>query len=280
MTKRLIKGILPMKVWSRLRVFRVQYTLAHYRRRRIRHNYGGDELELELIDPMGAGWYDHDWPVLPEIAFLKQHGLTRGARVFEIGAHQCIVALMLSKAVGPEGTVIAVEANRENCEAGRRNAALNHARNCTVVHAAGAARSGSLYFNQGLNGQVDDGGGEWGRIEVRSVAIDDLAVEYGWPNVLFIDVEGFECTVLEGAQRTLATRPDCFVEAHVGMGLEKFGGSMERILGLFPSGYQFFVAPPDGEFNPLSESHPEILKSRFFLIAIDPERRRQTEGLG
>jgi hypothetical protein len=64
------------------------------------------------------------------------------------------------------------------------------------------------------------------------------------------------------------------------MGLEKFGGSMERILGLFPSGYQFFVAPPDGEFNPLSESHPEILKSRFFLIAIDPERRRQTEGLG
>jgi FkbM family methyltransferase len=279
-TKRLIKGILPRTVWARLRVFRVQYTLAHYKRRRVRHNYGGDELELELIDPMGAGWYDHDWPVLPEIAFLKQHRLKRGAKVFDIGAHQCLVALMLSKAVGPEGTVVAVEANRENCDAGRRNAALNNAGNCKVLHAAGAARSGSLYFNQGLNGQVDDGGGEWGRIEVRSVAIDDLATEYGWPDVLFIDVEGFECTVLEGARKTLAMRPDCVVEAHVGMGLEKFGGSVERILGFFPSGYQFFVAPQEGKFIPLSESRPELLKSRFFLIAIDPERTRRPDCLG
>ena len=60
---------------------------------------------------MGAGWYDHDWPELPEIALLKQHGLRPGARVFDIGAHQGVVALMLSKTVGPEGFVLAVEAS-------------------------------------------------------------------------------------------------------------------------------------------------------------------------
>ena len=274
MTKRLIKGILPRTVWARLRVFRIQYTLAHYKRRRVRHNYGGEELELELIDPMGAGWYDHDWPVLPEIAFLKQHRLKRGARVFDIGAHQCLVALMLSKAVGPEGTVVAVEANRENCDAGRRNAALNNAPNCKVLHAAGAARSGSLYINQGLNGQVDDGSGDWGKTEVRAVTVDDLTAEYGQPDVLFVDVEGFECMVLEGALKTLAARPDCFIEVHVGVGLEKFGGSVQRILDFFPSGYHFFAAPPETDFLPLEEIRPQLFENRFFLIGVDPGRQR------
>jgi hypothetical protein len=72
----------PKPVWNRLRVLRLQYVRAQYRSRRVRHCYGGHELEVEPVDPMGAGWYDHDWPELHEIALLKQHGLRTGARVF------------------------------------------------------------------------------------------------------------------------------------------------------------------------------------------------------
>jgi hypothetical protein len=80
--------------------------------------------------------------------------------------------------------------------------------------------------------------------------------------------------VLEGALKTLAARPDCFIEVHVGLGLEKFGGSVRRILDFFPSGYRFFAAPPETSFLPLEEIHPQVFENRFFLIGVDPERQR------
>jgi hypothetical protein len=105
------------------------------------------------------------------------------------------------------------------------------------LHGAGAAKSGTLVFSR--FGSVDDGTGEWGQIEVNAYSIDDLAEQLGTPDVLFIDVEGFECEVLRGGQRTLATKPDCFVEVDVNAGLEKFGGSVEPIFSLFPEGMNF-----------------------------------------
>jgi FkbM family methyltransferase len=269
--KEVIKSVVPKPLWNRLRMLRMRYTRASFRRRRVRHHYGGYELEIELIDPMGAGWYDHDHPELPEIALLKQHGLRRGARVFDIGAHQCVVALVLAKTVGPTGFVLAVEASPENCEAGEQNRKLNGLDNCRVLHAAGAAQSGTLIFNRGTNGQVDDGSGEWGQIQVEAYSVDDLADRFGAPDVLFIDVEGFECEVLRGAQKTLARRPDCFVEVHVNAGLEKFGGSVSEVLSLFPAGYEFFAAVPDRSFAPF-EKDSAMLLDRFFLVAVSTQR--------
>lgn len=264
-------------------MLRASYTLSHYKRRRVRHNYGGYTFEVELIDPMGAGWYDHDWPELNEIALLRQHGLRPGARVFDIGAHQGVVAMMLANIVGPEGFVVAVEANPDNYQAAEQNRQLNGIENCQVVHGAGAAESGKLIFNRGANGQVDDGSGEWGKVEVQAYSVDDLAARFGTPDVLFIDVEGFECELLRGAQKTLATRPDCFVEVHVNAGLEKFGGSVEQVLGLFPTGFTFLAASPDQGFVPLDRTSGMLL-DRFFLVAIagkaagQPSRQVSTVG--
>lgn len=265
--KKFVKAIVPKPLWSRLRVLRVRYMRARFRRRRVRHNYGGFDLEVELVDPMGAGWYDHDYAELHEVALLKRHGLRPGARIFDIGAHQCVVAMMLAKTVGPQGFVLAVEASPENCQAGEQNRKLNGIENCRILHAAGAARSGRLTFNRGTNGQVDDGSGDWGQIEVDAYSVDDLANQFGAPDVLFIDVEGFECELLRGAQKTLAARPDCFVEVHVNAGLEKYGGSVSKVLSLFPDGYQFFAALPDRPFAPLKEDSA-VLLDRFFLVAI------------
>jgi FkbM family methyltransferase len=174
---------------------------------------------------------------------------------------------MLSKIVGPEGNVVAVEASPVNYAAGERNRKLNGVENCRILHAAGAAKSGTLMFNRGTNGQVDDGSGAWGKMEVRAVSIDDLTASYGTPDVLFIDVEGFECHLLEGAQKTLESRPDCFVEVHVGAGLETYGGSVEKVLSLFPAGYKFFAAQPEGTFVPM-QKESSVLQQRFFLVAV------------
>ena len=269
--RQIIKAIIPKPLWNKLRMLRLRYTLDHYRRRVVRHSYGGYELELELVDPMGAGWYDHDWPELAEVALLRGYGLQPGARVFDIGAHQCVVALMLAKTVGPQGSVLAVEASAENCQAGEQNRKLNSIENLQILHAAGAARSGTVIFNRGTNGQVDDGSGDWGQVEVNAYSVDDLAEKYGAPDVLFIDVEGFECELLQGAQKTLSRRPDCFIEVHVGAGLEKFGGSVERLLELLPPGYTFFAAPPETSFAPFS-AKDAVAQQRFFLIAVASDR--------
>src|SRR5437868_6156695 len=114
MIKPLVKKVVPPWLWTRLRLLRLRRRLAGYRPRRVRHTYGGTPLEIELADPLGAAWYDRDWPALPEIELLSRHRLRPGARVFDLGAHQGVVALMLAQAVGPDGQVVAVEASPHN----------------------------------------------------------------------------------------------------------------------------------------------------------------------
>ncbi|HEY5491738.1 MAG TPA: FkbM family methyltransferase [Gemmatimonadaceae bacterium] len=59
-----------------------------------------------------------------------------GARVFDLGAHQGVVALMLAGIVGPEGQVIAVEAVPHNARIATQNATANACRQLVVLHAA------------------------------------------------------------------------------------------------------------------------------------------------
>jgi FkbM family methyltransferase len=218
---------------------------------------------------MAEGWYDGNWEELPEIAVLRRGRLTTGARVFDLGAHQCVVALMLAKIVGPYGRVVALEANSHNAAIARRNRHLNNTPQLEVVEAAVAEKSGALYFNRALNGCVDDGTGDWGRQEVKAISVDDLTALYRVPDLLFVDVEGFEVKVLQGAKETLRHRPDCFIEVHTGCGLERYGDSVSSIFSFFPHGqFRVLVATEDeGEFRFL-ENVSDAPTKRFFLIAL------------
>lgn len=269
MIKSLVKSVVPPRLWTKLRLLRIRSSVARFRPRVVRHVYGGFPLEIELADPLGQGWYDVDWPEQAEIALLAKHRLRGGATVFDLGAHQGVVALMLARIVGAGGRVVAVEANLHNAGVALRNRDRNTAPQLQVIHAAVAESPGTLLFNAGLNGQVDPGDGAWGQVEVQAITIDDLAREHGPPDVLFLDVEGFECQALRGARETLARRPDCYVEVHVGLGLETFGGSVAEVLSSFPEGeYERWIAS-DAEpgFVPFRDNSP-LLTARFFLVAL------------
>jgi FkbM family methyltransferase len=270
MIKQLARSVLPRGVWHRLRVWRIRRSVESFPVRRVRHTYGGFPLEIHLADPLAQGWYDNDWPELPEVALLRRHAMKTGARVLDLGAHQGVVALMMARVVGPTGQVVAVEANPHNARVAGLNAGLNAADNLRVVQAAVAARPGTLRFNLGLNGQADDGTGEWGVVEVPARTIDDLAREFGPPDVVFLDVEGFECEALRGAGETLARRPDVFIEVHQGAGLERFGGSLDEILTHFPAvDYDLHYAIPEvnqGRFAPFGLDTPRP-SGRFNLVA-------------
>ena len=253
-------------------------TIRTYRPRRVRHTYGGFSLDIDLADPLAEGWYDHDWPELAEVVLLCQAGLGPGARVFDLGAHQGVVALMLARIVEPNGLVVAVEASSHNYEAALRNRALNHAHALEVRHAAVAEKVGTLFFNLGFNGQVDDGNGEWGQTEVATVSIDSLTADHGPPDVLFLDVEGYELNALRGARETLKRHPSCFVEVHVGAGLERFGGSVPAILAFFPQdAYELFVGTEQQPRPVPLASAGDRIRQRFFLTALSLARLTSTD---
>jgi FkbM family methyltransferase len=270
MLKRLVRRVTPAPLWELLQRLRLRWMLETYPRRVVRHCYGGVELAVQLADPLGEGWYDHDWQALPEIDLLRRHRLRPGARVFDFGAHQGVVALMLASVVGPTGRVVAVEANSHNSGLCVRNRELNAMPWLEVVPAAVAAEEGTLRFNRGLNGQVAGAGAFGGAVTVPAVTADGLAARYGQPDVVFVDVEGFECQVLRGARGVWSARPDWFVEVHAGCGLEAAGGSVDEVLSWFPPAEydQWVHTEDDPRPVPRDETPPERLARRFFLTAV------------
>lgn len=266
--KRTILNCLPTSWAGCLRAWRMHWSIRRYRPHVVRHRYGPGELSVYLADGLGQGWYDHDWEELPEIAELRQSRLRPGCRIFDLGAHQGVVALMLAREAGPTGSVLGVEANPHNATVARKNAELNGMSQIEILQAAVSNRAGTLEFNTGLNGQIDDGTGAWGRIQVPAVTLDELGARYGMPDVVFLDIEGAECLALQGAAQVLDAGPDLFVEVHVGCGLEKLGGSVAQVLAFFPESRFALLAraEDDKAFRPLTADDP-LLSDRFFLLA-------------
>ncbi len=267
------KLVLPLAVANRIRVAAYRWTLRRFQPYQVRRLRAGHQFDLWISDPTAKSWYDRDAPENPpEMSFLAQHRLRSGATVFECGAFQCLIAMILAKFVGATGKVVAVEASPHNYKAAIRNCRLNDASNVEVINAAVSDTSDPIEFNRRANGQVDDGTGAWGKMAVPSVSVDELARRYGPPDILFVDVEGFESKVLRGATDTLSRhRPDCFFEMHVGCGLEKFGGSVKSITdSLQGLGYHLWMSGPGLDtFVPFSEQSP-LVEARFFLIATVP----------
>lgn len=247
------------------------------------HRYGSNQLSVLLADPVAEGWYDHDWPDLPEIVFLRTSRLQRGATVFDLGAHQAVVALMLAAEVGSKGKVVAVEAEPHNAEIAHENVRLNRAANIEVLHAAVSDVAGIVQFAEGLNGHVDPTSRRVGHICVPAVTIDQLAARYGDPDVIFLDVEGYEARALSGAEETLSRADaDVFVEVHIGSGLEAVHDSWRDVTApLEAAGYKFFLAVGDLSsnylFEPFDPGH-ETLEERSYLIGLSG-RYRAGNGL-
>jgi FkbM family methyltransferase len=258
---------LPAPIWIPLRMLRNEYSVRTFKPRTVVHKYGARELTIHIADPLAQGWYDLDWPEPEEISLLRRHKLRAGATVYDLGAHQGVVALMLADAVGPTGKVVALEANPIFAAVARRNRDANGGQQIVIEAAAISDTVGEISFFC-LDGQVGSGTGDQGKIRVPAFTVDSLAERHGAPDVLFIDVEGFELHALRGATKTLLARPDCFVEMHVGVGLEKFGGSVRQVLDTLGSAYELFMSN-EAEPNPVPFVEGHVMtQSRFFLTAI------------
>lgn len=255
---------MPASLYRLYRRRKIASLIANYHAHDVTHVYGGHTLRIHLHDPLAESWYDHDETTPVVVDFLREQGvLIRGAKVFDIGAHQGVLALVLAGDVGPTGHVVAVEANPYNARIAEVNRGLNGAENLTVIHAAGAATEGSVSFSEGLNGRVE---GRDALVEVATLTIDGLANEYGTPGLVFIDVEGYEEQVLKGGTKTLKNGSTTFmVEVHEHHSLSAYGASADAIADHFVAFDRYVRDNGRGPFVPLEGPLPA---GRFFLVAI------------
>jgi FkbM family methyltransferase len=266
-TKRIARAIIPAPLYRRHRRRTIASLIASYPAREVTHVRSGHTLRIRLEDPLAEAWYDRD-ETSAVVDFLREQGvLTRGAKVFDIGAHQGVVALVLAMDVGESGHVVAVEADPHNARVAQANRSLNGAENLTVIHAAGAASEGSLSFSESLNGRVE---GRGALVEVDALTIDGLATEHGTPDLVFIDVEGYEEQVVKGAAKTLENGSTAFmVEVHERDALSAYGASADAVVDQFLA-FDRYVGNEREPFVPLEGPLPA---GRFFLLAIPPTRR-------
>lgn len=143
----------------------------------------------------------------PEFAMCMRLA-TPGSTVIDVGANVGNYALGLKKRVGRRGRVIAMEPNPSVYRQLERSTWLS---GVEALQAAAAEESGEavLYVPRAEDGSTGDPLGSLAhpdtsasQIAIRTITIDEIAIN-GQVSLIKIDVEGFEASVLAGAQSTL-----------------------------------------------------------------------------
>ncbi len=192
----------------------------------IRHHYTGDPVRLHSFKHKGYWWYGRQREAETMETFRQL--LSPGDEVLEVGAHIGYVALWLSHLVGPQGQVHTFEPGDNNLPYVRRNVA-GYANITLVEKAVGNQCTTMQLYTESLTGQNNSLLANFEGLalneqnsvpaHVRPVEVDVVSLDsYSHamsvrPRLIKIDVEGFECEVLEGAQNLLkTTQPIVMVE--------------------------------------------------------------------
>ena len=150
----------------------------------------------------------------PEEAAFLQQSLKPGMTMIDVGANVGFMALLAAKAVGPSGTVLAIEPDPGNGELLRANIERNGYRKVSIERCAVGSEPGTAQlFRSAWNmGNHRLNPGEAGQaiahesISVPVRTVDDLVSEHRLSrlDVIKMDVEGYEPGVLGGMLATLA----------------------------------------------------------------------------
>jgi FkbM family methyltransferase len=152
-----------------------------------------------------------------------------GTTAFDVGSNVGMFAVVMARAVGAGGSVVAVEPDPANVQRLRTNLALNEATNVRIVEAAATNRDGSLLLHLAEDsayhslGTVMDGRTSNEAVAVEGLRLDRIWHDAGEPMVslMKVDVEGAELPVLEGSEQILTNHhPTLIVEAGNDLALE------------------------------------------------------------
>lgn len=158
---------------------------------------------------------------------LIQSLLKPGFRCVDVGANIGYYTLMMRKAIGPGGHIVAIEPSPENLRELRMNVERNGLSNMVQILdcAVGDSRQ-RVGLREGINSGVTEIG--TGAYEVQIDTLDDLIT--GPVDFIKMDIEGYETFALKGGGRLLREqRPVLFVEVHPAF-LRNLGASATQVI--------------------------------------------------
>jgi FkbM family methyltransferase len=188
----------------------------------------------------------------PSTTRLFQRLATPGWTVLDVGANAGYFAVIAAVAGGHGSQVIAFEPNPRLAGMLAASIALNPELNIHVERSAVGDQPGELPLhlasvsrNSGLSSlrsDLPDTAG--GTVTVPVVTIDDYCARRTLtPDLIKIDVEGFELQVLQGATRTLTETPPGAVICEIAPGRD----DPQRIIALMRAhGYEPYAIADDG----------------------------------
>ena len=197
-------------------------------------------------------------------AFL-QHALQPGMEAWNVGANVGIYTLQLAHWVAPGGRVLAFEPNPAARAVLRRNLELNGVtRRVEVVASAAGAAAGSVDFyaagSDGMSraGRANPRLSSTSRIEVPVTTLDAAAAGRGRrPDVVVMDVEGWEIAALQGAA-TLLGSSRFVVELHPDAW--EWSGHCRADLERLLDAAGLVARPVSGQRDPLGELGQVVLE--------------------
>lgn len=229
--KRLARSVLTWKRRSLFRPYLVDKTIS------------GETFPFVIGDSTGKQWYEPDKdPVELELAFIRDQMLFPSDLVFDVGSHHGLHTVVMARR---SARVIAIEPNPHNIAILRRNVAVNRLKNVVVRQAAVGDSIGKIALPQdsGEGGVLLEKSKSLPTINVDLLPLDHMAAEYGFPQFLKIDVEGFEGRVLKGASEIIRRRPEIMIEVHVDW-VSRYGSSVEEVVDLLHlDSYRVWVLP-------------------------------------
>lgn len=173
----------------------------------------------------------------PPLTEFIENNLTKGQTFIDIGAHVGYFSLLAARRVGPTGKVLAIDANPAAITQLEQNVARSNLSNVIVEHTACGGSEGSvtLYYSSESNSSMASlSGANAGtdvKIEVKCTTIDHLIRKNALDraDLIKIDVEGAEMTVLRGMESTIRhMRPTIVLELEPSL-LKSFGTTPAQI---------------------------------------------------
>ncbi|MGH9416871.1 MAG: FkbM family methyltransferase [Terriglobales bacterium] len=181
----------------------------------------------------------------------------RGMTVLDVGAHHGLFSLCCCRAEAMPGRVVTVEPSPRALPLLRRARALYPGLNWTVVEAAAGERVGRLRMAAGMEqmlvvdaalhaeGRAAPGAVPVPAVEVQVARLDQMARELMlWPDLVKVDVEGYEVEALRGASgllapQTGARQPWIVLEWHCQMLRQRGLDPLAALVPLAAGGYTF-----------------------------------------
>jgi FkbM family methyltransferase len=192
------------------------------------------------------------WEPWISVCFARVFRYLKPKHLVNVGANVGYYALMAS-ALDPAATVEAYEPQPKLARLIRRSAIINGFGGLTVHEMAVGAAAGSArlqlfgdYYGSASIVDADTGGAE--TFEVSVIALDeagDAPIE-----ALFIDAEGYEYEVMQGAARRIDAAQNCVV--FLEFSASRYGRKAEFVDFIAARGFSIFQMDYQGGLKPLA----------------------------